>query len=142
MLIYTAVLEDNTFTNITWAGLSKINIGEIRIMEIEFLGSMRYSLYASEVEWKAWHLKLWKFWHYFNIASKAPTRRTPKFFNLQAPVLNLGPDLSSGPTETGQVYHKRLLPSMQVQPYFMNFSRKRSLDGASTDGPSKILCLG
>ena len=65
------VLDDNTYTNKTWAEVSGISVSEIHIMEVEFLSNMRYTLYASEAEWKMWHIKLGRFWDYFNLASKA-----------------------------------------------------------------------
>lgn len=73
LLTRDLVLDDNTYTNKTWAEVSGISVQEIHIMEVEFLSNMRYTLYASEAEWKAWHVKLGKFWKYFDNASKAPT---------------------------------------------------------------------
>lgn len=42
-------------------------------MEVEFLSNMRYNLYVSEEEWKRWHVKLARFFIYFNQASKVPS---------------------------------------------------------------------
>ena len=55
-------------------------------MEVEFLSNMRYTLYASENEWKAWHVKLGKFWKYFEAGSKTP---------VEAPLRILNPPLLS-----------------------------------------------
>ena len=67
------VLDDNTYTNKTWADVSGIHVNEIHIMEVEFLSNMRYTLYASEREWDLWHKKLGRFWDYFDRASRTLT---------------------------------------------------------------------
>ena len=41
------VLDDNTYTNKTWAEVSGITVKEIHVMEVEFLSNMRYSLLVS-----------------------------------------------------------------------------------------------
>lgn len=55
------VLDDNTYTSKVWAEVSGISLDDIRVMEIEFLGGMRYSLLAKEEEWAEWQIKLGKF---------------------------------------------------------------------------------
>ena len=66
-------------------------------MEVEFLSNMRYTLYASEAEWKAWHVKLGKFWKYFENASKTPIE-SRTFGSLQSP--HRPPALPSPPAST------------------------------------------
>lgn len=66
-------------------------------MEVEFLSNMRYTLYASEAEWEKWHVKLGKFWNYFDMASKTPPTAKPKSINLPAPIPNHRPDLPTPP---------------------------------------------
>ncbi|KAL9590981.1 MAG: hypothetical protein Q9203_000177 [Teloschistes exilis] len=63
LMLGNKFLDDNTYTNKTWAEVSGISVQEIHIMEVEFLSNMRYTLYASENEWRAWHVKLGKFWN-------------------------------------------------------------------------------
>ncbi|KAI4119595.1 MAG: hypothetical protein LQ345_000500 [Seirophora villosa] len=94
------VLDDNTYTNKTWAEVSGISVQEIHIMEVEFLSNMRYTLYASENEWKAWHVKLGKFWKYFEASSKAPIEAPPRVLN--PPVISPSglPNLPSPPSST------------------------------------------
>lgn len=41
-------------------------------MEVEFLSNMRYSLFVGEREWKDWHVKLGKFWAFWDRASRSP----------------------------------------------------------------------
>lgn len=61
---------------------------------------MRYTLYASEAVWQEWHVKLGKFWNYFNLASKTPLGGTPKPISLPAPNPHQYPELPSPPAST------------------------------------------
>ena len=54
-------------------------------MEVEFLSNMRYSLYTTEAEWKRWHVKLSKFWEYFDRASNASIQSTTSNTALPSP---------------------------------------------------------
>ncbi|KAI4286535.1 MAG: hypothetical protein L6R35_004211 [Caloplaca aegaea] len=94
------ILDDNTYTNKTWAEVSGISVQEIHIMEVEFLSNMRYTLYASENEWKAWHVKLGKFWKYFEASSKTPIDTPPKVLNPPVPSPSGLPNLPSPPAST------------------------------------------
>lgn len=69
-------------------------------MEVEFLSNMRYTLYASENEWKAWHVKLGKFWKYFEAGSKTPIEAPPRILNPPVPSPNGLPNLPSPPAST------------------------------------------
>ncbi len=68
----STVLDDNTYTNKTWAEVSGITVKEIHVMEVEFLSNMRYSLMVTKVEWEDWLKKLAKFWHFCDRAMTAP----------------------------------------------------------------------
>ncbi|KAL8668476.1 MAG: hypothetical protein Q9168_006894 [Polycauliona sp. 1 TL-2023] len=85
LMLGNKFLDDNTYTNKTWADVSGIPVQEIHIMEVEFLSNMRYTLYASEAEWKNWHVKLGKFWKYFETASKSPIEAPPRILNPPIP---------------------------------------------------------
>jgi hypothetical protein len=63
-------LDDNTYTNKTWAEVSGISVQEVHIMEVEFLSNMRYSLYTSQRQWKEWHVKLGKFGTFIDRATR------------------------------------------------------------------------
>ena len=76
-------------------------------MEVEFLSNMRYTLYASELEWRLWHAKLGKFWNYFDHASKT-LADSPKSSGVQTPMLNIPPTLPSPPA------------SLSTSPLFLN----------------------
>ncbi|RDL39527.1 Cyclin-like protein [Venustampulla echinocandica] len=72
LMLGNKFLDDNTYTNKTWAEVSGISVNEIHVMEVEFLSNMRYSLLASKEQWQEWQEKLGKFWIYCDRASKAP----------------------------------------------------------------------
>ncbi|KAK1751502.1 hypothetical protein QBC47DRAFT_307633 [Echria macrotheca] len=54
LMLGNKFLDDNTYTNKTWAEVSGISVNEIHIMEVEFLSNMRYSLLVSKEEWEEW----------------------------------------------------------------------------------------
>lgn len=63
------VLDDNTYTNKTWAEVSGISVQEIHVMEVEFLSNMKYALLASTEQWDKWLDKLssyYMFWDRVN----------------------------------------------------------------------------
>ncbi|MCJ1384420.1 hypothetical protein MMC17_007536 [Xylographa soralifera] len=104
LMLGNKFLDDNTYTNKTWAEVSGISVQEIHIMEVEFLSNMRYTLYVSDLEWALWHQKLGRFWDYFDKASKTavePQRPAP---NLNLPMLPSPPSSlqASPPFVTGR----------------------------------------
>lgn len=88
---HALVLDDNTYTNKTWAEVSGISVGEIHVMEVEFLSNMRYSLLASKEQWREWQTKLGKFATYCEQASNMPAP-------LPSPKVTSQPVLPSPPT--------------------------------------------
>ncbi|OAL32428.1 hypothetical protein AYO22_00450 [Fonsecaea multimorphosa] len=72
LMLGNKFLDDNTYTNKTWAEVSGISVTEIHIMEVEFLSNMRYALYASAAEWSEWKSKLGRFGAFYEKASKLP----------------------------------------------------------------------
>ncbi|KIW85967.1 hypothetical protein Z517_01361 [Fonsecaea pedrosoi CBS 271.37] len=72
LMLGNKFLDDNTYTNKTWAEVSGISVTEIHIMEVEFLSNMRYALYASAEEWSEWKSKLGRFGAFYDKASKLP----------------------------------------------------------------------
>jgi hypothetical protein len=75
LMLGNKFLDDNTYTNKTWADVSGISVNEIHVMEVEFLSNMRYSLLVSAEEWEQWLDKLTKFWSYLELAqqTRSPT---------------------------------------------------------------------
>ena len=69
-------------------------------MEVEFLSNMRYSLFTTDTEWRQWHVKLGRFWEYFEKASRTPSEVFPRSWGPPTPSLNLSPPLPSPPTST------------------------------------------
>lgn len=70
LMLGNKFLDDNTYTNKTWAEVSGISVNEIHIMEVEFLSNMRYELYASQAEWVEWQSKLGRFCSFYQKASR------------------------------------------------------------------------
>ncbi|KAE8391791.1 cyclin-domain-containing protein [Aspergillus alliaceus] len=94
LMLGNKFLDDNTYTNKTWAEVSGISVQEIHVMEVEFLSNVRYNLFVSEEEWSRWHSKLGLFADFFNKAALAPE---PKELESSTPALRVSPNL--GPTQ-------------------------------------------
>lgn len=119
-------------------------------MEVEFLSNMRYTLYVSESEWKAWHVKLGKFWTYFDLASKSPADGVPKAINLPAPVSQIRHELPSPPASTQSLSFTTNQPGQSILSSpatklpdldIRSFGRKRSYDDSSQEPPPKRVSL-
>jgi hypothetical protein len=65
LMLGNKFLDDNTYTNKTWAEVSCFAVHEIHVMEVEFLSNMRYNLLASKSEWEDWLVKLAHFHEYY-----------------------------------------------------------------------------
>ncbi|KAF8465265.1 cyclin-domain-containing protein [Kalaharituber pfeilii] len=74
LMLGNKFLDDNTYTNKTWAEVSGITVQEIHIMEVEFLQNMKYNLFTSDAQWNEWHRKLCRFWHYWYAASQTSSK--------------------------------------------------------------------
>lgn len=81
------VLDDNTYTNKTWAEVSGITVQEIHIMEVEFLQNMKYNLFTSEVLWRDWQVKLYRFWSFWELASQTTFTVSPRACGPVSPAL-------------------------------------------------------
>lgn len=90
LMLGNKFLDDNTYTNKTWAEVSGIPVQEIHVMEVEFLSNVRYNLYASEEEWAQWHTKLGVFSDFFNRAVVIPDEVD---LRPTTPVLRISPSL-------------------------------------------------
>ncbi len=95
-------------------------------MEVEFLSNMRYSLFTTDTEWRQWHVKLGRFWDYFEKASRTPLEVFPRALGPPTPSLNLSPTLPSPPTSTNAsppffntypLNHIGYPPSISFSPY-------------------------
>jgi len=72
LMLGNKFLDDNTYTNKTWAEVSGIVVAEIHIMEVEFLSNMKYCLFTSVEEWTKWQALLGKFAAFVESTSKPP----------------------------------------------------------------------
>ncbi|OCK85667.1 hypothetical protein K432DRAFT_413154 [Lepidopterella palustris CBS 459.81] len=97
LMLGNKFLDDNTYTNKTWAEVSGISVQEVHIMEVEFLSNMRYSLFTSKKEWQEWHTTLGKFGTFFDRASRIPAHGVPSPIGPPAPSLQIPPTLLPSP---------------------------------------------
>ncbi|KIW12017.1 hypothetical protein PV08_09291 [Exophiala spinifera] len=158
LMLGNKFLDDNTYTNKTWAEVSGISVTEIHIMEVEFLSNMRYDLYASAAEWTEWKAKLGRFGAFYDKASQLPSADESKMtapatptsqslsYKLPSPSsprhavspFTLSPSTSSYPTLPHPLPSTVQLPSSPLRPQYgggiPREERKRSLD-LSTDLP-------
>lgn len=95
LMLGNKFLDDNTYTNKTWAEVSGISVQEIHIMEVEFLSNVRYNLFASAEEWNEWHAKLRCFLQFYRKASLVP-EGNEQLLPKTPPALRISPSL--GPT--------------------------------------------
>ncbi|KAJ5620641.1 hypothetical protein N7510_004625 [Penicillium lagena] len=92
LMLGNKFLDDNTYTNKTWAEVSGIAVHEIHIMEVEFLSNIRYDLFASKAEWARWHTLLGLFGDFFSQASMLPLES-----EQHTPMLRVSPPPSQSP---------------------------------------------
>ncbi|KAK5938507.1 hypothetical protein PMZ80_009478, partial [Knufia obscura] len=149
LMLGNKFLDDNTYTNKTWAEVSGISVNEIHIMEVEFLSNMRYELYASHAEWEEWKSKLGRLGSFYEKASRfdrsqANSPTTP----VTQAIPHKLPSPPSGQRSVNGVYSNLpnplhtlpYLPRSPVrQPTGMEYpyGRKRSLDTSLELPPAK-----
>ncbi|KAK5167693.1 uncharacterized protein LTR77_007392 [Saxophila tyrrhenica] len=97
LMLGNKFLDDNTYTNKTWAEVSGINVNEVHIMEVEFLSNMKYCLFTSAEDWAKWQSLLGKFANFFERASRPPPRHPPAPILPPASSLHLRMALPSPP---------------------------------------------
>ncbi|KAF1345888.1 cyclin-domain-containing protein [Delphinella strobiligena] len=77
LMLGNKFLDDNTYTNKTWAEVSGISVAEVHIMEVEFLSNMKYNLFVAAEEWDEWQTQLGRFASFFEQASRVPSSQSP-----------------------------------------------------------------
>lgn len=87
LMLGNKFLDDNTYTNKTWAEVSGISVKEIHVMEVEFLSNMRYGLLTSKEQWQAWLQKLACYHRYCERARAEEATR-----QVQAAPIHLSPN--------------------------------------------------
>ncbi|PNS19299.1 hypothetical protein CAC42_2476 [Sphaceloma murrayae] len=78
LMLGNKFLDDNTYTNKTWADVSGISVAEVHIMEVEFLSNMKYNLFTSAEQWAQWQTQLGKFARFLERASHPPVLPLPQ----------------------------------------------------------------
>ncbi|KAI9016526.1 cyclin-domain-containing protein [Phycomyces nitens] len=54
LVLANKYLDDNTFTNKTWADVSHIPVHELNIMEVEFLSALNYRIHVPRLQFFSW----------------------------------------------------------------------------------------
>ncbi|KAI1773632.1 hypothetical protein F4818DRAFT_96512 [Hypoxylon cercidicola] len=100
LMLGNKFLDDNTYTNHTWAEVSSIPVKEIHTMEVEFLSNMRYGLLTSKEEWEDWLQKLACFHEYCERAAMEARRRNMPSMPMNIPSPTHGRYTSPLPSPT------------------------------------------
>lgn len=149
LMLGNKFLDDNTYTNKTWAEVSGISVNEIHIMEVEFLSNMKYQLYASEDQWLEWKNKLGKFGAFYEKARRfVPSKATSPVTPVTQTIPHKLPSPPSGSRYLSNGYAAlpnplHTLPQLPRSParYISQmehpFERKRSLDTSMDLPPAK-----
>ncbi|KAF4551329.1 Cyclin-like protein 5 [Elsinoe fawcettii] len=147
LMLGNKFLDDNTYTNKTWADVSGISVAEVHIMEVEFLSNMKYNLFTSAEQWTKWQTQLGRFARFLERASQPQTLPMPQ--NLPLSQASYGQISLPSPPTSFQASPPRThtpaastnyLPPLQqpaqfsatnpspLAPITSNRSRKRSLE--------------
>ncbi|KAK4630868.1 hypothetical protein CLAFUW4_03164 [Fulvia fulva] len=164
LMLGNKFLDDNTYTNKTWAEVSGINVEEVHIMEVEFLSNMKYCLFTSEQDWARWQSLLGRFAAFFDRASRPlpPAPVLPPASSLHLPLALPSPPVSnqaSPPYPQDMPQNRHLYstaagqlgptpaPSPLGNPHTSNGSlppgsRKRSHESDVVEPPAKRMASG
>ncbi|KAM3439693.1 hypothetical protein NHJ13734_003574 [Beauveria thailandica] len=161
LMLGNKFLDDNTYTNKTWAEVSCFAVQEIHVMEVEFLSNMRYNLLASKEEWDTWLTKLGCFHEYYDRALRQPASPPHMAANVvgmfhsptlspKANMLPMLPDLppytpthtktfspTSSHSQDWHTYQANAVSPLASKPVRLATSRKRSLEYDAADHPAK-----
>lgn len=58
LMLANKFLDDNTYTNQTWADVTHLPLKEISTMEVEFLSNLQYRLFVSGPDWAHWQSRI------------------------------------------------------------------------------------
>ncbi|KAK3313305.1 hypothetical protein B0H66DRAFT_577386 [Apodospora peruviana] len=131
LMLGNKFLDDNTYTNKTWADVSCISVRDIHVMEVEFLGNMRYSLLASRDQWEEWLVKLGRFWDHLERARQSTS---PSPLMIPSPTARAFVSPSPSPTATLQSSTLTLSPTPQS---VNTYSPTANGNGYATNGGSQ-----
>ncbi|KAF2863170.1 hypothetical protein K470DRAFT_268365 [Piedraia hortae CBS 480.64] len=147
LMLANKFLDDSTYTNKTWADVSGILVGEIHVMEVEFLSNMQYNLYTSAEEWAAWQSRLATFSLFVDSTAHLPPSRPPAILPPASslapsalpspPVSNQASPPAAAAAETWMYGQMACDPTPAPSPLdYHHHSRKRSLEDAA-EPPAK-----
>ena len=165
LMLGNKFLDDNTYTNKTWAEVSGINVAEVHIMEVEFLSNMKYNLFTDVDDWSKWQSLLGKYASFVDKAAHPPVQARPvpilpPASSLQLPMALPSPPTSNqaSPPYAAEFMHSGLgynapsshgptpapspLSLLPVSNTAYTESRKRSRDDYSTEPPAKRVASG
>ncbi|KAL1866182.1 hypothetical protein Daus18300_006846 [Diaporthe australafricana] len=112
------VLDDNTYTNKTWAEVSGISVQEIHVMEVEFLSNMRYALLASKEQWEEWLDKLGAYFEFWARVTRPPSpAMIPPSPTLFIPSPTIGKGYSPLPSPTSSFQANQALFTSRAEKY-------------------------
>ncbi|EME47388.1 hypothetical protein DOTSEDRAFT_69354 [Dothistroma septosporum NZE10] len=156
LMLGNKFLDDNTYTNKTWAEVSGINVGEVHIMEVEFLSNMKYCLFTSEQDWASWQSLLGKFAAFFDRASRplpaapilAPASSLHLPLALPSPPVSTqaSPPYAQDRPQNGHLYGTTAGPAISPSPLgnlltpngsAQTGSRKRGHENDAIEPPAK-----
>ncbi|KUI58813.1 Meiotically up-regulated gene 80 protein [Cytospora mali] len=103
LMLGNKFLDDNTYTNKTWAEVSGISVQEIHVMEVEFLSNMRYALLASKEQWEEWLGKLTAYFEFWDRVTKPASPAVVPSPTLVIPSPTIGRGYSPLPSPTGSL---------------------------------------
>jgi hypothetical protein len=166
LMLGNKFLDDNTYTNKTWAEVSGINVAEVHIMEVEFLSNMKYNLFTDVEDWSKWQSLLGKYASFLDRAANPPPAQArpvpilPPASSLQLPMALPSPPASNqaSPPYAADLVHNGFgysatnshgptpapspLSLMPISNTSFTESKKRSRDDYSTEPPAKRLANG
>ncbi|RKU47026.1 hypothetical protein DL546_008458 [Coniochaeta pulveracea] len=139
LMLGNKFLDDNTYTNKTWADVSGLEVKEIHVMEVEFLQNLQYNLLASKAQWEEWLVKLSGFREYCERAQR------PQQLPLAIPApgyrsANVSP--LSSPTGMLQVSPHSQQPPLSLHAYSPGTTSLPSSGPATAWPPSSQVPLG
>lgn len=162
LMLGNKFLDDNTYTNKTWAEVSSFHVQEIHVMEVEFLSNMRYNLVATKEQWEGWLDKLSCFNEYYERAVRlpaspihipsptnkshhspvaSPTGMMQPAASLPTPAVtttNYSP--TSSHSQNWSAYHSNTVSPLATKPNLQfPVSRKRSPEEEIMEHPAKRL---
>lgn len=107
LILGNKFLDDNTYTNKTWAEITGISVKEIHVMEAEFLINIHYSLLVSNTQWGDWQIILERLWTYSTSLMKIR-------FLRPLPCLLVPSD--NALSSTNNLYFSQYMPVVSTQP--------------------------